>query len=287
LAAQRLRACRHEKGALDLQTLQPRPVTQDGVVVDLQQEEKNRAGELIEDFMVAANGVTARFLTSKGFPTLRRVVKSPERWNRIVEYAKNLGGDLPAEPDSKALSVFLKKRKKADPSRFMDLSLTIVKLMGRGEYVAEAPGETPIGHFGLAARDYSHSTAPNRRYPDLITHRLLKAALEKKRTPYDYRTLTELADHCTAQEKASDKVERQVRKSAAASFLIHRVGEYFDAFVTGASEKGTWVRAVNPPVEGKVVQGGRGLDVGDRVNVKLISVDVENGWIDFAAKSVH
>lgn len=280
-AAQRLKALRHQQGALELETLQPRAVTQDGEVVDLALEAKNRAGELIEDFMIAANGVTARYLTTAGFPTLRRVVKIPERWDKIVSVAEGHGEKLPPEPDSKALNEFLLRQKKKDPLRFPDLSLTIVKLMGRGEYVLEMPGQAPLGHFGLAVRDYNHSTAPNRRYPDLITHRLLKAVLAKVPAPYGREELSSLAAHCTAQENAADKVERQVRKSASAQFLSKRIGEYFEAIVTGASDKGTWVRVLKPAVEGKLVQGARGLDVGDRVRVKLIEVNVEQGWIDF------
>jgi exoribonuclease-2 len=282
MAAQRLKALRHQQGALELETLQPRPVTQNGVVVDLALECKNRAGELIEDFMIAANGVTARFLTTAGFPTLRRVVKIPERWDRIVSVAQERGEKLPAEPDSRALNEFLLRQKQKDPLRFPDLSLTIVKLMGRGEYVPEMPGQAPLGHFGLAVRDYNHSTAPNRRYPDLITHRLLKAALAKGQPPYSRDDLNSLATHCTEQENAADKVERQVRKSASALFLSKRIGERFEALVTGASGKGTWIRLLSPVVEGKLVQNAHGLDVGDRVRVKLISVNVEQGWIDFA-----
>ncbi len=284
-AAQRLRTLRHEQGALELSTIQARPVTQDGVVVDLKQEKQNRAGELIEDFMVAANGATARFLDQNGFPTLRRVVKVPERWDRIVEVAAGLGEKLPGEPDSKALSGFLANQKTKDPLRFPDLSLTVVKLLGRGEYVMEKPGEAPPGHFGLAVSDYNHSTAPNRRYPDLVTQRLLKAALGKKAPPYSPEELTFLASHCTQQENAADKVERRIRKSASASFLSKRIGERFEAIVTGASGKGTWVRLLHPLVEGYLAQGAKGLDVGDRVNVKLISVNVEKGWIDFAVVS--
>jgi exoribonuclease-2 len=284
-AAQNLRSLRHQKGALNLQTLQPRPVTQDNVVIDLQLETQNRAGELIEDFMVAANGVTASFLTQRNFPSVRRVVKVPERWSRIVDIAGGLGEKLPAEPDAKALSEFLTRRRQKDPLHFPDLSLTVVKLMGRGEYVLETPGQAPLGHFGLAVRDYNHSTAPNRRYPDLITHRLLKAALEKKAPVYTPEELSELAAHCTHQENAADKAERQVRKSASAAFMEPRIGEYFDALVTGASEKGTWIRLLKPPVEGKLVQGSHGLDVGDHVRVKLITINVENGWIDFAKVS--
>lgn len=286
-AAQALRCLRHEQGALELETLQPRPVTKDGEVVDLALEFKNRAGELIEDFMIAANGVTARFLAKAGFPTLRRVVRIPKRWDKIVSVAEGLGEKLPGEPDSKALNDFLARQRKKDPLRFPDLSLTVVKLLGRGEYVPEAPGEKPLGHFGLAVRDYNHSTAPNRRYPDLITHRLLKAALAKAPTPYSREELSSLAVHCTAQEDGADKVERQVRKSASALFLSKRIGEYFEAVVTGASEKGTWVRVLKPAVEGKIVQGAHGLDVGDKVRVKLIEVNVEQGWIDFVNAGRH
>src|ERR1019366_8558306 len=212
-AAQKMRTLRHTHGALDFQTLQPRAVTQEGVVIDLQLETQNRAGELIEDFMVAANGVSARYLTAANFPTMRRVVKVPERWDRIVEVAKGLGTKLPAEADSKALGEFLTIQKQKDPVHFPDLSLTIVKLMGRGEYVLEVPGQAPLGHFGLAVRDYNHSTAPNRRYPDIITQRLIKAALAKQAVPYSLSDLSDLASHCTQQENAADKVERQVRKS--------------------------------------------------------------------------
>jgi VacB/RNase II family 3'-5' exoribonuclease len=280
-AAQRLRMARHEHGALDLETLQPRAVMENALVVDLVAEYQNRAQELIEDLMVAANGVTARYLTSKGFPTFRRVVRSPERWLRIVATAEALGCILPDEPDSKALNKFLTEQKAKDPLRFPDLSLTVVKLLGRGEYVMEQPNQEPTGHFGLAVRDYSHSTAPNRRYPDLITHRLLKAALSGG-TPPPFGDLEALAAHCTERENEADKVERQVRKSAGAALLSHRIGEIFDAIVTGAADKGTWVRVMKPPVEGKVVRGETGLDVGDRCRVKLMGVNIPNGWIDFA-----
>jgi exoribonuclease II len=280
-AAQRLRKARYEHGALDLETLQPRAVTENEVVVDLVAEFQNRAQELIEDLMVAANGVTARYLTSRGFPTFRRVVRSPERWQRIVVTADALGCKLPSDPDSKALNEFLAEQKARDPLRFPDLSLTIVKLLGRGEYVLETPSQAPLGHFGLAVRDYSHSTAPNRRYPDLITHRLLKAALSGT-IPPPLGDLESLAAHCTERENEADKVERQVRKSAGAALLLNRIGETFDAIVTGASDKGTWIRVMQPPVEGKVVRGARGLDVGDRCRAKLVEVSVPNGWIDFA-----
>jgi exoribonuclease II len=280
--AQKLRSLRFEQGALDLETLQPKAIFEGETVVALRQEPHNRARQLIEDFMIAANGVTARFLAEKKFSALRRVVRSPERWQRIVEVAKEQGEDLPPEPDSKALSDFLARRRKADPDRFPDLSLVIVKLMGAGEYVVERPGGAVAGHFGLAVKDYTHSTAPNRRFPDLITQRLLKAAISGAATPYAEGELEDLAVHCTEQEDNADKVERQVRKSAAALLLEKRVGERFDAVVTGASEKGTWVRVFDPPVEGKLVHGFEGLTVGKKLRVKLISTDVERGFIDFA-----
>jgi exoribonuclease-2 len=249
--------------------------------VELRVERKNRARELIEDLMIAANGVTARFLAEKGVASLRRVVRSPERWQRIVHVAAENGETLPAEPDSKALEEFLARRRKADPLRFPDLSLVIIKLMGAGEYVVERPGQMPAGHFGLAVRDYTHSTAPNRRFPDLITGRLIKAALAGRKTPYSAPDLEPLARHCTEMEDAADKVERQVRKSAAALLLEGQIGQRFDGVVTGASEKGTWVRIFEPPVEGKLVHGWEDLQVGDKLRVKLTSTDVERGFIDF------
>jgi VacB/RNase II family 3'-5' exoribonuclease len=280
--AQRLKARRHEHGALDLETIEPRAVVSDGQVLDLVVEEKNRAHKLIEDFMVAANGVTTLFLEQRGLPTFRRVVRVPHRWDRIQAVAAALGEQLPATPDAGALNRFLARRRVADPLRFPDLSLTIVKLIGSGEYAVQLPGEEPIGHFGLAVRDYSHSTAPNRRYPDLITQRLLKAALGGAGTPYPLDHLRELALHCTEQEDAVQKVERQVQKSAAAMLLAGRIGETFDGVVTGAGPKGTWVRILQVPVEGMLVDGARGVDVGDRVAVKLVHVDIERGFIDFA-----
>jgi VacB/RNase II family 3'-5' exoribonuclease len=281
-AASRLRRLRHEHGALELETRETRPVIVNGVVTDLREERKNRAKELIEDFMIAANGATARFLDAHGLPTLRRVVRAPARWPRIVELAATFGEHLPAEPDSKALNQFLEKRRAADPEDFPEVSLSVVKLLGSGEYAVDPPGpEVPI-HFGLAVRDYTHATAPNRRYPDLITHRLLKAAFHRRPAPYSMDELEEIARHCTLQEDAAAKVERQVRKSAAALLLEDRIGQWFDAVVTGANEKGTWVRtARHPVVEGRLERGAAGLDVGDRVRVRLISTDVERGFIDF------
>jgi exoribonuclease-2 len=280
--AQRLREVRHRHGALSLETVQARPVFDGEVLTDLEVEETNRAKALIEDFMIAANGVTARYLEARGYPSLRRVLRSPERWERIVALAAGLGARLPAEPDAAALEAFLTKRRDADPLRFPDLSLAVVKLMGRGEYVVEFPGQTVPGHFGLAVQAYTHSTAPNRRFPDVIAQRLLKAALARRPAPYASVELEELAQHCTEAEDRANKVERQVGKSAAALLLEPRIGERFDAIVTGASDKGTWVRILRPPVEGKLVKGADGLDVGDQVNVELIRTDVEQGHIDFA-----
>jgi exoribonuclease-2 len=280
-AAQRLRTLRHIHGALSLETIEAKPVFDGDRIHDLVVDDKNRATNMIEDFMIAANGVTARYLASRKFPSLRRVVRAPERWDRIVEIAGKRGFRLPAHPDSKALDEFLIKEKTADPLRFPDLSLAVVKLLGAGEYTAELPGDTAAGHFGLAVKDYAHSTAPNRRYPDLITQRLVKAALAGHSWPYDEEELDALAKHCTEEEDLANKVERQVGKSAAALLLESRIGERFDALVTGASEKGTWVRLLKIPVEGKLVSGFDGLDVGDGVRVQLISTNVERGFIDF------
>lgn len=280
-AAMRLRNRRHEQGALDLETIEARAVFEGDTIVDLKAEQRNQPKDLIEDFMIAANSVTARYLASKKFPSIRRVVREPERWARIVQLAEEYGERLPDTPDAKALETFLLIRKKADPVRFPDLSLSIIKLMGAGEYVVEAPGSPAVGHFGLAVRDYSHSTAPNRRYPDLITHRLVKAALANEQPPYTIDQLAELAAHCTKKEDDANKVERQVGKSAAALLLESHIGERYDGIVTGASAKGTWVRIFHPPVEGKLMRGEKGLDVGDKVRVKLVHTDVERGFIDF------
>ena len=278
--AQLLKGHRHVLGALSLQTIEARPLFEGDTISNLQVQEKNRATELIEDFMIAANGVTVRFLSAQGFPSVRRVVHTPKRWDRIIEVAAEHGSKLPESPNSKALEDFLTSAKAADPVTFPDLSLTIIKLLGPGEYAAELPGANAEGHFGLAVRDYTHSTAPNRRYPDLITQRLAKAAIAKKPVPYSMDELTDLAKHCTEQEDNANKVERQVEKSAAALLLESRIGEQFDAIVTGAADKGTWARLLSVPVEGRVVKGFEGLDVGQRTRVQLISVDVDKGFID-------
>jgi VacB/RNase II family 3'-5' exoribonuclease len=276
-----MRARRHENGALDLETIEARAVFADGNVIDLRQERRNNARMLIEDCMIGANGVTARFLAERRLPSLRRVVRSPERWDRIEKIAEDLGERLPPDPDARALEAFLVQQRKADPLRFPDLSLAIVKAMGSGEYVVESPGQPSLGHFGLAVKDYSHSTAPNRRFPDLVTHRLLKSALAGASPAYTRDELEALAAHCTEQEDAANKVERQVRKSAAACLLSNRIDDKFDAIVTGAGQKGTWVRILRPPVEGKLVHGWEGVDVGDKIRVKLVGVDVDRGFIDF------
>jgi exoribonuclease R len=277
-----LKNLRHMHGALSLETIEARPVFDGDEIRGLEAEQKNRAKEIIEDFMIAANGVTARYLSARKFASLRRVVRTPKRWERMVEIAWEHGFKLPSSPDSGALEEILTREKAADPLRFPDLSLAMIKLMGAGEYIAELPGQTTAGHFGLAVKDYTHSTAPNRRYSDLITQRLLKAAIEGKPTPYSMVDLEALAAHCTAEEDAANKVERQVIKSAAALLLEERIGEQFDAIVTGASEKGTWVRLISLPVEGRLMHGFEGVDVGDRMHVRLDSVDVNQGYINFS-----
>ena len=281
VVAQKLRAVRRLSGALDLETIEARPIFDGDELTGLAAEKRNRAKDIIEDFMIAANTTAARFLTSKAFPSMRRVVRVPKRWDRIVELAQERSWKLPGEPDAKALEEFLVSAKAADPLRFPDLSISIVKLLGPGEYVVQIPGSSVTGHFGLAIKDYAHSTAPNRRFPDLITHRLLKAAMAKSAQPYAIDELTSLARHCTEEEDAAKKVERQVTKSAAAIMLESRVGEQFDAIVTGASVKGTWVRLLQLPVEGKLVAGFEGMDVGQQLRVQLVRTDVGRGFIDF------
>jgi exoribonuclease-2 len=280
--AQRMRNLRRANGALSLETIEARPVFDGDEIRDLRAQEKNRATEIIENFMIGANGVTARYLAAKNLPSIRRVVRTPSRWERIVKLAGERGFNLPGAPDPKALDEFLVKQKATDPTRFPDLSLAVIKLLGSGEYMAELPGGAAPGHFGLAVKDYTHSTAPNRRYPDLVTQRQLKAAIEGRAAPYSYDELGVLAQYFTDAEDDANKVERQVGKSAAALLLESRLGEQFEAIVTGASPKGTWARLLTLPVEGKVVQGFKGLDVGDRVRVRLKAVDVELGYIDFS-----
>jgi exoribonuclease-2 len=282
--AQSLRRARQARGALNFETMQARPVFNDGVLADLRADERNRAKELIEDFMVASNAVVARYLQGKKRSLLRRVLRSPERWPRIVALAAGVGERLPGQPDALALNAFLAARRSADPAAFPELSLSVLKLLGSGEYAVELPNQPAAGHFGLAVNEYTHSTAPNRRFPDLITQRLLKAALDGAAAAYTDDELRELAVHCTAQERNANKVERQVRKAAATLLLVDRIGQHFNGIVTGASDKGTWVRISEPIAEGKVVKGSAGLDVGDRVQVELVHVDPNRGFIDFARR---
>ena len=280
--AQQLRVRRHLAGSLEFETFQPRAVFEGEKVIDIQQQVHNRARQLIEEVMIATNGCTARYLASRGGASLRRVVRSPERWLRILAVAQEYGVTLPAEPDAQALEAFLAQRHQADPLRFPDLSLTIVRLMGSGEYVVETPGSAPIGHFGLAVRDYTHSTAPNRRFPDLITSRLVKAALADQPPPYSSTELAALAAHCTRQENSAQKVERKMRKSEAALLLESHIGQHYAAIVTGSTTDGIWVRIFSPPADGKLVSGTDGLNVGDKVRVQLVATNVEHGFIDFA-----
>jgi VacB/RNase II family 3'-5' exoribonuclease len=281
-AAQLLRGRRYERGALPLETIEARPEMDGEAVKGLVVKAKNRARQLIEDFMVAANVAMAAFLEEHHSPWIGRVVRIPQRWGRIVELAQQLGDDLPLEPSARALAEFLDRQHAKDPLRFPDLSLAVVKLLGSGDYVLQKPGQPNEGHFGLAVDDYTHSTAPNRRYADLVTQRLLKGVLAGGGQPYDDSALSAIALRCTEREDEANRVERQVRKQAAAVLLADRVGASFDALVTGASPKGTWVRILRPPVEGRVMRGEEGLDVGDKVRVRLIGTDPFRGFIDFA-----
>lgn len=280
-AAKKLKELRYRNGALNLETIEARPVFQGDEVSSLEEEKMNEAKDIIQEFMIGANGVTARFLGSANSPSIRRVVRVPKRWDRIVELAAGWKFKLPAQPDSQALDQFLLAAKSAHPDQFPDLSLSVIKLLGSGEYVVDLPGVESAGHFGLAVKDYTHSTAPNRRYPDLITQRLLKAALYKKPVPYSNDELNTIATHCTAMEDGARKVERQVEKSTAALLLKGSIGRQFDGIITGVSDKGTWVRVFQPPVEGRIVNGFEGLDVGNRVSVQLMHTDVNRGFIDF------
>ncbi len=281
-AAVRMKRHRTERGALALETIEAEPVMADGRVRCLAIQEQNRARCLIEEFMVAANGSITAFLAAAGLPMIHRVVRTPRNWEGIVREAAERGETLPTEPDAEALTKFLIRQRAADPDRFPDLSLTVVKLMGAGEYVAFRPGDEPVGHFALAVTDYTHGTAPNRRYVDLIIQRLLKSVIGGERyPPYAFPGLDTLALRMTDREKASQKVERFTRKAAAAVMLQERIGETFEAFVTGASEKGIYVRLIDPPAEGKVVWGGQGLRVGQRVHVRLLATDPYPGFIDF------
>lgn len=280
--AQKMSDYRVQKGMLSLETVEAKAIIKDHIVVDIVEVRKNPARLIIENFMIGANACVTKFLRDHDAPSFQRVVRTPEKWDRIVALATERSFKLPSEPDSKALEKFLIEQQKKDPERFPDLSLAVIKLLGRGEYVVHAPNQESIGHFGLALRNYSHSTAPNRRYPDLITQRLLKAVLNKQPLPYKLAALQDLAAHCSEKEADADRVARQMQKSAAAFLLEKEIGKTYEGFVTGANAKGTWVRIFHPPTEGKIVKGYQNLDVGDRVQVKLVDVDIPNGHIDFA-----
>ena len=279
--AQTLKSARFRHGALNIENTEAHPVMLNEQVIEIEKQEKNRATELIEDFMIAANETVARTLEQKNIASIRRIVKTPERWDRIVELAARQGEKLPAQADSKALNDFLTRRRAADPDHFPDLSLAVVKLMGPGEYALQRPGDPEQGHFGLAVQNYTHSTAPNRRFADLLTQRLIKNMLAGRPSPYSDDELDAIARNCTQKEDAARKVERQVSKVIAALAMSRRIGEVFDAIVTGVTPHGTFVRVIKPHVEGLVVRGQQGLDVGDKIRAKLVSADVHRGYIDF------
>jgi exoribonuclease-2 len=278
--AQKLKTQRFQHGALNLQTDELLPLLLNGQVIDVVKQQKNHATELIEEFMVAANGVVARMLEKVS--SLRRIVRTPERWDRIVQLAATKNEKLPAEPDSKALNDFLVKRRVADPDHFSELSLAVIKLIGPGEYVLEKAGDVAPGHFGLAVQDYTHSTAPNRRFADVVSQRILKAVLAGQKNPYSDAELTAIAANCTLKENSAKKVERDMSKRLAAVAMHNRIGEVFDAMVTGATDHGIFVRTLEPRIDGLLAQGDQGLDVGDKLRVKLIRTDVQHGFIDFA-----
>jgi exoribonuclease-2 len=279
--AQKMKELRYTHGALDFETIESFPVFDGETLREMKVDKKNRAKDLIADFMIATNGVTAIFLTEKNFPSIRRVVHVPKQWDRIAELASEHGYNLPAEADSKSLSEYLKFFRQNDPQHYADMSLSVLKLLGGGEYVMEMPGTGSEGHFGLAVKDYAHSTAPNRRFPDLVTQRLLKCAISGQPVPYQTEQLRQIAFHCTQKEDDVKKVERQVEKAANAILLESRIGEIFDAIVTGASPKGTWIRISHPNVEGKLIKGYQNLKVGQKLKVRLVQINVEEGFIDF------
>ncbi|UUX93834.1 RNB domain-containing ribonuclease [Methanoplanus endosymbiosus] len=280
-ASLRLRKFRMQNGALDLETAEARPVMRGNDVSDIISMKQNEAHRIIEEFMVAANRTFAGFLMDAGVPMTHRVVKIPEKWDLICEVVAGYGVTLPDSPDSKALTEFLAGQRVSDPKTFPDLSLTIVKLLGHGEYVPYNPGDAPVGHFALAVPDYTHSTAPNRRYNDLIIQRIVKSVLDGKKVPYTPGELERLSVRMTDRDKASQKVERFMLKSAAAVLLSKSIGKVFDAIVTGASGRGTYVRIYDPPVEGRVMEGYEGLYVGRKVKVSLLMTDAYRGYIDF------
>lgn len=279
--AQRMKKYRFQSGALTFETYDPQPVIKNGKVVDIQEVKINRARELIENLMIAANTSITLFLEKNNHPSIQRVVRIPKRWNRIVELAAKNNFKLPVEPDSKALEAFLLKMRQEDPRGFPELSLIVIKLMGRGEYVVALPNEKPLGHFALAITNYTHATAPNRRYPDLVVQRLIKSTLEQETSPYSLQRLKDMMQECTEKETLADKVKRSAVKSVIALYFEDSIGKTFDAFVTGASAKGTWVRLISTAIEGKLIQGYENVDVGDKIKAKLVSVNVEKGFLDF------
>ena len=281
-AAQILMDERHRQGALNFDRVEAEPVIADGQVQGVNTRRANRASELIENFMIAANGAMARTLGNAGVCSIRRVVKTPERWPRIVELAARYGDTLPAQPDSRALNDFLQRRKASDATHYADVSLAVIKLMGPGEYVVTRPGDPDQGHFALALHDYTHSTAPNRRFADTVTQRLIKSVLAKQKSPYSDQQLDAIARNCTLKEDAARKVERVMSKRIVAVALQHRIGETFAAVVTGVGPKGVFVRVSDPPAEGLLIRGQQGADVGDKLQVKLVGTNPQRGYIDFA-----
>jgi exoribonuclease R len=281
-AAQALHAARVKNGALEFHKSEADPVVVDGKVIDVTEAIQNRAMNLIEDLMVAANGVMARALRKGGRSGLQRVVVIPKRWDRIVALASQHGYELPEVPDSAALNEALTDIRLKDPIHYPDVAVSVIKLMGPGEYLLMRADDDPTGHFGLAARDYTHSTAPNRRFPDIVTQRVLHAMMTGAPPPYSDAELAAIAIHCNEADKKLRKIERNMEKRVAAVAMSSRIGEVFPGVVTGASDKGVYVRVIRPPFEGRVVQGGDGLDVGDKVNVKLIHTDPARAFIDFA-----
>lgn len=279
--AQRVQQYRTAQGALGFETIEVQPVIINHEVVRLEEKAVNRAHKLIENFMIAANVCMTRYFTDWNLPVMRRIVKTPKRWSRIVQIARQLGEKLPPRPNVKALRDFLMRQRQANPAGFPDLSLSIIKLLGRGEYVLGVPGGAAPGHFDLALRDYAHTTAPNRRFPDLVMQRLLKSQIYGEAIPYRRSELIQIAKECTKKEDDAVKIERRLIKCAAAMMLIHFIGHQYKSMVTGASSKGTWVRIINPPIEGRLTHGFEGVDVGDWIEVQLIRVDVHNGHIDF------
>jgi exoribonuclease-2 len=282
--SQKLRAIRKSRGLLAFSSVEAEPVLANGQVTDLAVTKRTVADDIIESFMVGANVAMAEHLKECGALSLRRVVKTPKRWDRIQAIAAPFGVKLPDTPDPRALAAFLDQRRAADPVHFPDLSLAVVKMLGAGEYIVEHPGEEHEGHFGLAVEDYTHSTAPNRRYADLVTQRLLKATADGAPGPYAEKELGDIAARCTEREDAARKVERLMRKVVAAGMLSRQIGQVFDGIITGASPKGTYVRLLKFPAEGMVVHGAQGLDVGDKVQVRLASVDIAKGFINFERK---